>query len=100
MAHSLERGDGTGQTGEKVASNDTHSRRGRDRPYQWKRRAGVVRGAHLLDAGEGSGQGIRDTGHGRKSKQPSKSGCGKQARCKYPLHYRKKTRGDYPLATG
>ena len=36
----------------------------------------MVRGAHLLDAGEGSGQGIRDTGHGRKSKQPSKLGCG------------------------
>ena len=58
----------------------------------------MVRGAHLLDAGEGSGQGIRDTGHGRKSKQPSKLGCGKQARGKYPPHCRKKTRGDYPLA--
>jgi hypothetical protein len=52
---------------------------------QWKRQAGVVRGAHLLDAREGKGQGIRDIGHRRKSKQPSESGCRKQARGNYLL---------------
>ena len=94
----------------KVASNDTYSRRGRRGLVgvrkeselrrgltcwrrRWKRQVGAVRGAHLLDADEGRGQGIRDTGDGRNPNQPSESGCGKQARGNYLLHCRKKTRG-------